>query len=191
MRIRAPHILHVAAATIQGWRLFHLELLIVRLLFEGGDYSRAPSNRSNTQTVESAYIQSDYILVHGMVHLSLLHEWNFGTPTDFPPATPLSSHTVEPKWIFMFKIIATFTECATVIRNTNTHITNKYKAGEGVSCYSQSINKMTSSFSLEEKALLKPSSTFKGGSKVSGNPSGYMQYLSLCIFTCALCIFCN
>ena len=46
VRIRAPCIL--AAATIWGWRLFHSELPIVWLLFEGGDYSRAASNRRNT-----------------------------------------------------------------------------------------------------------------------------------------------
>ena len=32
-----------------------------------------------------------------------------------------------------------------------------------MSCYSQSINKLMSSSSLEGKVLLKPSSTFKGG----------------------------
>ena len=30
----------LVAATIQGWRLFHSELPIVQLLFEGGVYSR-------------------------------------------------------------------------------------------------------------------------------------------------------
>ena len=38
-RVRAPHILTVA--TIRGRHLFHSELQIVRLLFEGSDYSRA------------------------------------------------------------------------------------------------------------------------------------------------------
>ena len=37
-----PHIL--AVATFRGWRLFCSELLIVRLLFEGGDYSKNYSN---------------------------------------------------------------------------------------------------------------------------------------------------
>ena len=36
--MRVPRI--VSAATIQGQRLFHSELLIVRLLFEGGVYSK-------------------------------------------------------------------------------------------------------------------------------------------------------
>ena len=40
--IRAPLI--PAAVTIGGQRLFHSELLIVWLLLEGGDYSRAVSN---------------------------------------------------------------------------------------------------------------------------------------------------
>ena len=33
----------VAADTIRGWGLFSSELLIVRLVFEGGNYSRAVS----------------------------------------------------------------------------------------------------------------------------------------------------
>jgi len=45
-RVRVPHI--VTAATIRGRRLFCSELLIVQLLFEGGDYSRVASNRRNT-----------------------------------------------------------------------------------------------------------------------------------------------
>ena len=45
-RIRVLRVLHVA--TIRGWRLFRLEFPIVRLLFEGGDYSRAASNQRNT-----------------------------------------------------------------------------------------------------------------------------------------------
>ena len=39
--VRVPSI--VAADTIRGWRLFSSELLIVRLVFEGGNYSRAVS----------------------------------------------------------------------------------------------------------------------------------------------------
>ena len=46
MRIRASHTL--AMATFQGGRSLHSELLTVRLLFEGGDYSRVMSNRKDT-----------------------------------------------------------------------------------------------------------------------------------------------
>jgi len=35
----------LAMATIQGWHSFHSKLPVVRLLFEGGDYSRAATIR--------------------------------------------------------------------------------------------------------------------------------------------------
>ena len=41
-----------AAATIQGRRLFRSELLVVWLLFEGGDYSRVASIQRNTVNTE-------------------------------------------------------------------------------------------------------------------------------------------
>ena len=44
--VRGPRI--PAAVTIGGRHLFHSELLIVWLLLEGGDYSRAVSNRRST-----------------------------------------------------------------------------------------------------------------------------------------------
>ena len=40
----------LAAVTIGGRRLFHLELLIVWLLLEGVDYLMAASNRSTVHT---------------------------------------------------------------------------------------------------------------------------------------------
>ena len=46
-RVCALRTLSIAAATIQGRCSFHSELLIVRLLFEGGDYSREASNGRN------------------------------------------------------------------------------------------------------------------------------------------------
>ena len=47
-RVCALRTLSLAAVTIQGWCSFHLELLIVRLLFGGGDHSREASNGRNT-----------------------------------------------------------------------------------------------------------------------------------------------
>ena len=44
--MHVPHIL--AEATIREWHLFRLELPIVRLLFEGGNYLRAVTIRRNT-----------------------------------------------------------------------------------------------------------------------------------------------
>ena len=46
-RVCALCTLSLAAVTIQGWCSFHSELLIVRLLFGGGDYSREASNGRN------------------------------------------------------------------------------------------------------------------------------------------------
>ena len=46
-RVCALRTLSLAAVTIQGWCSFHSELLIVRLLFGGGDYSREASNGKN------------------------------------------------------------------------------------------------------------------------------------------------
>ena len=51
MGILSTHVLAalvLATATIPWQRLFNSELPIVRLLFEGSDYLRAASNRSNT-----------------------------------------------------------------------------------------------------------------------------------------------
>ena len=45
-RVRVPR--RVATATIRGWRLFHSELVIVRLLFEGGIYLKKYSIHENT-----------------------------------------------------------------------------------------------------------------------------------------------
>ena len=54
--IHAPRI--PAAVTIGGRRLFHSELLIVWLLLEGGDYSRAVSNRRSTVHTYGAFVDS-------------------------------------------------------------------------------------------------------------------------------------
>ena len=54
--IRATHIL--AAVTIGGRHLFHSELLIVWLLLEGGDYSRAASNRRSTVHTYGPFVDS-------------------------------------------------------------------------------------------------------------------------------------
>ena len=40
----------------------------------------------------------------------------------------------------MYKTIAMYTERATLLWANNTHETHKYKAGEGMPCYSQLIN---------------------------------------------------
>ena len=49
-----PHI--IAMANIRGWHLFHSELLIVWLLFEGGDYSRAASIQRNMAILVSVNV---------------------------------------------------------------------------------------------------------------------------------------
>ena len=54
--IRAPRI--PAAVTIGGRRLFHSELLIVWLLLEDGDYSRAVSNRRSTVHTDGPFVDS-------------------------------------------------------------------------------------------------------------------------------------
>ena len=54
--IRAPHI--PTAVTIGGRRLFHSELLIMWLLLEGGDYSRAASNRRSTVHTYGPFVDS-------------------------------------------------------------------------------------------------------------------------------------
>ena len=66
-----PHI--VAMATIQGRRLFRSELLIVRLLFEGGDYSRAASIR---RSMVYYYFASVYLqLQHKLIYIGLWAEF--------------------------------------------------------------------------------------------------------------------
>ena len=80
---------------------------------------------------EALDIQFELIFVNGMVHLT--QEWNFGTPTTLPSATPPSPLTATREVIYpvtwrrtfnihTYKIIATCTriERATALRANNT-----------------------------------------------------------------------
>ena len=64
MRMRSPVSTHIrapripAAVTIGGRHLFHSELLIVWPLLEGGDYSKAVSNRRSTVHAYGPFVDS-------------------------------------------------------------------------------------------------------------------------------------
>ena len=50
----------LATATIQGWHLFRSKLPVVRLLFEGGDYSRAVTIRGWRLIEEIWYVHKSF-----------------------------------------------------------------------------------------------------------------------------------